>query len=587
MSFSQRDFQRCLEHDAFSDADRALGRFIQERSKPESYWLPLAAALVMRSARTGHTYFDLTDSDQLAQQILPLNIAWPGIADWEEILRDPEIVGSHDSRNAPLILESGTHLYLNRYYTHETELAETILALVHPLESSRLICDKRPCIAHPATHRLHEIQIKAIDTALSQRFHIITGGPGTGKTTIAIHYLNTLLHTEALGKRPRIAAIAPTGKAAARLKESISQGIERIDTDSETELLLQQIECQTIHRLLGYLPFQTNFRRNERKPLRIDALIIDEASMIDLPLMNRLLKAIPIHCRVLMLGDADQLASVEVGTAFADLLDAASNASGPINSIVSRLAKAYRFSDDSSISRLCDSIRQGDVEALSSLLDTPRNDFQFHLLSMEKSGNLEAVYQAILERHQRITSHTSPEAALSELSRFMTLSPLRSSPIGTQPINTESFRRITGKKPQDINETYHGAPIIITENDYDQELFNGDLGLVWQPTPKRPPKAFFLRDGNAKGHALSSIPRYELANAMTIHKSQGSEFDTVAVIFEHTDPRFLTRELLYTAISRAKKNLMLLGRKNVIAESIVNRVSRATSLSKRLENLER
>ena len=580
-SLSQPDFLGCLDSDAFLDTDRALARFISDKSDSDNQWLPLAAALTMRWARLGHTYFDVLDPEGLAKQLLPFGLAWPDQTQWTEILNDRKFVGSPHSPNAPLILEAPNCLYLNRYYVHEVELAEKILSLA---SSSGSFPTRNVSISFPSESKdsLHPTQVDAIIAALTSQFHIITGGPGTGKTTIALHYLKELLETNALGERPRIATAAPTGKAAARLQESLSSGICRLDTDTFIKKSLEAIECQTIHRLLGYLPFKTEFRRNRRNPISVDAIVIDEASMIDLPLMNRLFEAIPQSCRILMLGDPDQLASVEVGTTFADFLAAASNESSPLSKCVSRLTQSYRFSGDSSIRRICDCARDGDQAAIATLLEDKQDDFAFFPTSIEQSGNLEKAYVEILERHKRIINSSTLEEALEELNRFVILSPMRASPLGTQSINAEIYRRITGQRPATIDQVYHGAPIMIMENDYDQELFNGDLGLVWQPNPAEPAQALFPRDSSAKTFPLSVISRYEIANAMTIHKSQGSEFQTVAVVFDHTEPRFLTRELLYTAMSRARKRLMLFGRKSAIQESIDNRVSRATGLAERL-----
>ena len=580
-TLSQQDFLGCLESEAFLDADRALARFISDKCDSGNLWLPLAAALTMRWARMGHTYFDVLDPEGLAKQLLPFGLAWPDQIQWKEILNNRKFVGTPHSPNAPLIFEAPNCLYLNRYYVHEVELAEKILSLA--LSSGSLSAHNASISVHSKSlDSLHPTQADAINAALADRFHIITGGPGTGKTTIALHYLKELLETNALGERPRIAAVAPTGKAAARLQESLSSGIDRLDTDTFTKESLEAIECQTIHRLLGYLPFKTEFRRNRRNPISVDAIVIDEASMIDLPLMNRLFQAIPQTCRILMLGDSDQLASVEVGTTFADFLAAASNESSPLNRCVSRLTQSYRFSADSSIRRICDSSRDGDQATIATLLENEQEDFAFFLTSIEQSGNLEKAYAEILERHKRIIDSCTREEALEELNRFTILSPMRATPLGTQFINAEIYRRITGQRPAAIDQVYHGAPIMIVENDYDQELFNGDLGLAWQPNPAESAQALFLRDGLTKTFPLSVVSRYEIANAMTIHKSQGSEFETVAVVFDHTEPRFLTRELLYTAMSRARKRLMLFGRKTAIQESIHNRVSRATGLAERL-----
>ena len=567
----------CLNEYPFTSADRMLVAHLREDWNETSEWILLATALCGVAVREGHAYLDFANP-KLTTFDPPAN--WPKPSEWQAHSRNsPVIRAENESGNTPLILCNQSALYLEKYYAHEKNLATLI---------------KQRCqylLARPTERAQESSPQPPHARAAEAPFFIITGGPGTGKTTLALRYLNHLLDTWNHPHTPHFASVAPTGKAAARLGESIVKGLRQLEASEQRKEELRSIPCLTIHRLLGSLPNRVSFRHNAKNPIPYDALIVDESSMVDLPLMRRLLDALPESCQVLLLGDKDQLSSVDVGSVFADLLEASQSPSSPLHDRVERLAKTYRFSETSSIFRACLYSKLGDSSNFETLLAENLPDFRFHSLKEDAARIPESAISQALEHHKTLASCDSPYSALAALGKSIILCPTRRGPFGAEQLNRLVQHRLqtqystTGSRPRDAlskqsarkgshAEPIVGQPIIVLENDYELELFNGDLGIIWNDG------AYFPGQESAvRRFRINELPCHESAFALTIHKSQGSEFEKVVCLFGPEKRPILSRELVYTAFSRAKQNLIIYANPLILTQAIQKTATRATRLS--------
>ncbi|MBK1875835.1 exodeoxyribonuclease V subunit alpha [Pelagicoccus mobilis] len=553
----ERGYLSALNEAPFTAADRMLVKHLREDWGEKNQWILLAAALCNLSIREGHAYFDLST----ASPSVPFAATeWPTLEQWHGILsKSAACSTSDDTASSPLVLADRSSLYLEKYYTFERRLSELIAGRI---ESSS-VSGEDP-----------------VDRASQSHFFVITGGPGTGKTTLALRYLDKLIESWDGPRAARFAAIAPTGKAAARLAESISGGVERMQVSEERKQELLSIPCLTIHRLLGALPHRSSFRANAQKPVRYDALVVDESSMIDLPLMMRLLEAVPHDCKLLLLGDKDQLTSVNVGSVFSDILDASGTEDSALSGRVERLSKTYRFSEDSGIFRACQLAREGNVKGFSEMLEEDLSDFEFSALSPQQSRIPQKALSRAFRHWESLYESESVESALAKLSRSMTLTPTRNGPNGSIEFNRRVLalaKKHLGHDPLQ-DRPLPASPIIVLENDYEVELFNGDVGLVWVDSHGSAFAYFQAADGGTRKVLISELPRFEPAFALTIHKSQGSEFDSVNCLFPAEPTSQVTRELVYTAFSRAKKSVSVFSSAEALLTAIKTQANRATRL---------
>jgi exodeoxyribonuclease V alpha subunit len=571
-----------------SSLDHHFADFVTRiEGKPcEGLWI--AAALVSSVACHGHVCLDLSRAVEYG--IVPFQsgsgpLLMPPADRWREMLSGCNTVG-RPGDYTPLVLDAAGRLYLHRSWDSERRVSEGILA-----RSALLPGDAAAFAAgldryFPATAGERDLQREAALAALSRRFTVISGGPGTGKTTTVARILALLIEL-ADGDPPCILLAAPTGKAAMRLKQSILHFVER---SAFSEVVRSSIprEVSTIHRLLGVVPGRSDFRHDHDNPLPCDVLVVDEASMVDLPLMSRLLDALRTDTRVILLGDRDQLASVEAGAVLSDICagDRPAAATGDLPAIV-YLTRSYRFSDESGIGRLSRLINADDGDGALELLRSGLcSDVRWRPLPSAETF-AESIAAAACEGYAAFARATTPGAALDALERFRVLAPHREGRYGVGNLNRlidSALSRVRSAGSSACAMT----PVMITGNTYDLELYNGDTGVLVGATAEDGPAAFFPdQDSGVRRISALRLPQHETAFALTIHKVQGSEFDTVLLILPGQMSEVLCRELLYTAVTRARKRVEIWGDEEVFRRAVERRIERSTGLRDRLWNEER
>ena len=517
------------------------------------------------------------------------HLSLPPLAAWR---RDLAALPLKPEDDFPLVFEAD-RIYLRRYWTFETELAAQ---LKHRLEPDNSPLDPevlaRMALLFPARTEAQGggtdwQRVAAINT-LHQRLSVIAGGPGTGKTYTVTRILGCLLAQ--YEHRPVIRLVAPTGKAAQRLTESIAQAKSALYEQHGADWILSiPDQASTIHRLLGVRPKQLQFRHNSRNPLRLDCLLIDEASMVDLPLMTRLFRALPNDCRIILIGDAEQLPSVAAGSVLADLTPLPhpgysvarakslgvepSNKSVPAD-YLTFLRHSHRFDDQGGIGVLAGQVMRGEISASwetllsdnAALKQVPQSHFEQQLR------------QWVDEHYRPLIQAQDVATAWQFLAAFRVLCATRVGKQGTVALNTT----ITQWLMPGAQTYFRGQPIMVTQNDYGLDLFNGDVGLIW-PDDDGQLVAFFPRaDSQFLKVSVARLPLFETVFAMTIHKTQGSEFEQVVMVLPDKSSDFLSRELIYTGLTRAKKHFSYCGDAAVWRSAVARHAGRHSGLRMRL-----
>lgn len=467
---------------------------------------------------------------------------------------------------APLIVEDD-RLYLQRYWAYEKNLVNRIYAMtrVNIFHADAEVSLDR---YFPPTTGEIDWQREAAKTALNRTFCIITGGPGTGKTTTIVKILALL---QELAERPLyIALAAPTGKAAMRLQESIGNSKSTLPCAEAIKQSLPE-SVTTLHRLLGSRPPSPYFRHNAENPLPFDLVVVDEASMVDLALMSKLVDALKPSARLILLGDKDQLASVESGAVLADL-----TAALPDHTV--ELKKAHRF--DVTIKNLAEAVNLQHPEAAWSALQAANENIG--LLNQDA-----IVYIAghRLDYLRAIENSNDIEQIFNAFKRFQVLCANRGGKNSVADINSQVERRLASiGYINPIGTWYHGRPVMITQNDAALQLYNGDIGLCLKDAEQNGKlMVFFQRpDGSIKKCLPARLPHCETVYAMTIHKSQGSEFDEILIALPDQHNPVLTKELLYTAITRARKSVKILADQKVFNETVLRKIERFGGLAQKL-----
>lgn len=448
----------------------------------------------------------------------------------------------------------------------------------------------------------------AAATAVARSFAVISGGPGTGKTTTVAKLLAILVETGLQrGKPPTIRLVAPTGKAAARLTESIGAALRELALPPEWTAAIPT-EAGTLHRLLGVIPGRSQFRHHADNPLHLDLLVVDEASMVDLPMMARLLDALPAHARLILLGDKDQLASVEAGAVLGDICSfidqgispalatwlsrqtgyslAGSARGAPIRDSLCLLSKSWRFDQNSGIGQLARACNSGDVSSVAAVWDQGFTDIRLQpwvgdayeaLIARGVAG-----YRTYLEAAR---AGADIATVFKAFHGFQILCALREGPFGVAGLNERLELALSraGLLQRD-GEWYAGRPIMVVRNDHGLGLYNGDMGLCLPDETGRLRVWFEQPGGDLRALLPSRLPPHETVYAMTIHKSQGSEFAQTLLVLPDQDSPVLTRELLYTGVTRAKQRLELFGSEAMLARIVRRPTERNSGLAAMLES---
>ena len=626
----------------FSEIDRHFAALLDRLAGGDRPDIALAAALVSGRRREGHICLDLKSVagrrfPEAARGSEP-TVLCPALGDWRAQLRAAPVVGQ-PGEFRPLILDGADRLYLHRYWHYQESLATAILqraSAVTAVDSGRL---------EAALDRLFPLvgggtdwQRVAAETAARRQFSVISGGPGTGKTRTLARILALLIELHE-GPPLRFALAAPTGKAAARIQEALRQAREQLPC-TETVKALMPAEARTIHRLLEPLPDSTAFRRNAEHPLAADVVVIDEASMVDLALMAKLFAAVPPRTRLILLGDKDQLASVEAGAVLGDLCAGKSkdqsrpaeltssvaagtpaaaaaegkSGAGPraaLAASIVELRRNFRFGEQSAIFRLSQQLNAGDADgALGELARARADGEEIRGAKLPAPGDLKAALrEKLLAGWRPYFEATDPRAALEALGRFRILCAVREGPYGVQRVNAlaEEILAEAGLI-QPAGPAYLRRPLMVTRNDYGLRLFNGDIGAILSFTPGHAPgdepgapvrkepgssaapqgpegaakeavhACFLGADGEVRAFLPARLPEHETVFAMTIHKSQGSEFERLLLILPERDSPVLTRELLYTGLTRAREGAEIWFEEGIFRQAVARQVERTSGL---------
>ena len=489
----------------------------------------------------------------------------------------PALIGD-GSTPTPFILENN-RLYLRRFWNYENLVAAKLRTLaqlapspVPPAIQTALAAYTLP----PHNSPLTPGQQNAILAGLARQLILITGGPGTGKTTIAAVLLAQLANLDSTNLPLRIRLLAPTGKAAARLDESLRHGLPPALRDH-----MDLPDASTIDRALGYIHNSPYFRHTHLNPLPADVVIVDEASMIDLPKMAKLLDAIPPRARLILLGDKNQLASVDPGSVMAELC------SSPLlqQRAVVELTESKRFDATSAVTPLSQAVRDQNPTlawqiAADPTLGDPGKKIILHDSSQIRFKTRPPALTTLLkESFTPFKNATTPSAAFAALAQFRVLCALRRGPTGADTLN-RAIEDILF--PHRRGEFYDHRVILITTNDYEINLFNGDIGIIL-PDPSRNNQLAAHFENRPTPVPCHLLPEHETAFAMTIHKSQGSGFHRIAVILPPHPTPLLTRELIYTAITRTETGVHLWTTQPTFQSAVATPTNRTMGLTKKLD----
>ncbi|BBX04577.1 exodeoxyribonuclease V subunit alpha [Mycolicibacterium moriokaense] len=543
----------------FEPADVHVARRLTAMAKESDETVQLAIAIVVRALRGGSVCVDLRS---VAEQLEMPDLPWPVPDAWLAAVRASPLV-----TDTPVLRLYGDLLYMDRYWLEEQQVCEDVLTLL----SSSLPG------AVPSLERLFpkgwEEQRAAAEVALSQSLTVLTGGPGTGKTTTVARLLALLAEQASLSGRPplRIALAAPTGKAAARLLEAVQLEVDKLDPVDRDRL--PELKASTLHRLLRSRPDNSSrFRHHRENRLPHDVIVVDETSMVSLTLMARLLEALRPDSRLLLVGDPDQLASVEAGAVLADMVD------GLGAERIAELKTSHRFGE--SIGKLASAIRTGDTDEVIASLRAGGE----HIEWLETDSPAEQLRKVLLPHALRLREAATlgdAKAALSTLDEHRLLCAHRRGPYGVRFWNHQVERWLTDATGEPLwTQWYAGRPLLVTANDYGLGLYNGDTGVT--VVRDEGLRAVVAAGGEPLEFATGRLSEVDTMHAMTIHKSQGSQADEVTVLLPPEDSRLLTRELFYTAVTRAKERIRVIGTEESVRAAVQRRAVRASGLAQRL-----
>lgn len=613
--------------------DVHVARRLAQLGEDDDELVALAAAFAVRGPRVGHVRVDLRsvratterESEEGEHEIDLESLPWPDPEPWlARVAASPLVaVGDEDPAVAPLRLV-GPGLYLDRYWRDERAVAADLLARAaasggtdtddgngrDPLEPGQLAA----AIGHVFGDDGDGEQRWAVAVAALRGLAVIAGGPGTGKTTTVARLIGVLADQAAAAdaEPPLVALAAPTGRAAKRMQEAVAAAAAGLDLGPAAREQLGALDASTVHRLLGSRPDNASrFRHHSRNRLPHDVVIVDETSMLSLWLMARLVEAVRRDARLVFVGDPEQLASVEAGAVLGDIVGPASGGlrmradsseqvvgatgvtlpvvplppAGPaIGDGIVVLRTNHRFAG--ALAQLAAAIRSGDADAAVAALTEGADDTGVRWLPIDvgeaSAEELEPIRRLACETGTRVLDAARAgdgQEALAALASWRILCAHRRGPAGVSTWNA----RVEQWLAEEISEFssdgqwYLGRPVIVTRNDYGLRLFNGDTGVVVGREPVGVVTAF--EQGAVSPSRLSAV---DTVYAMTVHKAQGSEFDSVAVTLPSPTSRILTRELFYTAVTRARHRLILAGTEESVRAAVARPVARASGLTERL-----
>ncbi|TYT26559.1 exodeoxyribonuclease V subunit alpha [Luteimonas viscosa] len=613
--------QQLARAGALRTLDHALAQSLRRLAPDTPDTVLAAAALASLAVASGHAGFDPAQP----QRLVDSPISWPTPETWHDALQSsrwvalPESGDLESTPDAPLVYEHGL-VYLRRYREYERRLA----AGLHRIGTSRIPSlppfpgeEARRAEGGIPAQPADDLQAQAITAARHHPLLLITGGPGTGKTTTITRLLLALVaQADAAGASPpRIALAAPTGRAAERMAESVRNAVQALPARGIDPALAARLPTSgtTLHRLLGTIPDSPAFRHHADNPLPFDVVVVDEASMIDLPLMAKLVEAVPDGARLVLLGDPDQLPSVEAGDVLAGILAAASppaashtspargrgRAAGagegalpaaatqstfPAHHI--HLTRNHRQSATLDLAPLATAVREGDTATALSLLRSGQlSGVHFH---EGITDPLQTHRDHLLAHWTALADTTDPAEALARAGALRILTAVREGPQGARGLNARIEDLLAGTRrgagpASAAGRHFHGRLLLVSENSYRHRLFNGDIGIclrddggtlmAWFPgdDPKHP-----------RPFHPAALPAHDSAFAMTVHKAQGSEFDEAWLVLPVRDNRVLSRELVYTGMTRARSVLHLAGSADVLANALARHAGRWSGLGRRL-----
>lgn len=616
-----------------SSLDTQLSRLIQrvgEQMGPRAAAGPVAlcAAFASQAVRRGHVCADLADPAGWVRSGLESKA--PGADDsvpealpsWQQLRRALEAspLASEQANGCPLVYDAHGRVYLERYARYEAHVAQQLrqrAGQVPRVDTTALRTSLAALFPRsvPGRGGPMDAQALAAATAVLRRLCIICGGPGTGKTTTVGRTLCLLQELRLQSGRAPYSTLllAPTGKAARRLSGAIGAAIGELPVSDAAKASIPK-DAHTVHRALGVLPDpERRFRRDSQSPLAAELVLVDEVSMLDLSLWSRLLAAIPPRARLILLGDKDQLASVEAGAVLGDVYDETRSAEfspqfasqiepllgqsvpvgtqpHPLQDCLVTLTRSYRYSASSPLGQLARAVHSGDgaatIDALGSGLSS-HGRAECRWLVPSEGQSLSALLESSLKppivelERQRLTQR-EPKAALAALSEHQLLCAHRQGKAGVEGLNRriERWLEQAGLVPSG-GRYYAGRPLMVLENDYRLGLFNGDVGVVLGEAAEAQ-RAFFGDPGEPTPVPLSRLPNHESVYACTVHKSQGSEYTRVTCLLPDADSPILTRELLYTAITRGRRGVTLVASEQAVRRAVATQVHRRGGLRQRV-----
>lgn len=538
-----------------------LGRLVGEADED----VLLAVALAVRAVRHGSVCLDLA---AVPESLPDLDLPWPEPVAWSAAVSASALVAA-----GVVHLEHGL-VYLDRYHEQETQVLDDLRERgrhVPTVEASLL--DESLARVFPGAESAE--QRAACHRAATQATTVITGGPGTGKTTAVAGLLVALVEqAESRGETLRIALAAPTGKAAARLEQSVRSSAARLGSADQRRLA--EVSAMTMHRLLRQHPGNsTRFRHHRGNRLPHDLVVVDEASMVSLTMMARLLEAVRPEARLVLVGDPDQLSSVDAGAVLTDLVRGYEHRG---DSPVAALTTAHRYGAE--IGELAEALRLGDADRAIAALRAGGEAVEWVSEGDPAGAIRSAVLPHALAVHDAAAAGDAPRA-LAALDRHRLLCAHRDGPFGVRHWNRRIEQWFTSETGVSVLDAgYTGRPILVSSNDYSLGVYNGDTGVVVASATG--PRAAIATGVGFLELAPSRLGDVETMHAMTIHKSQGSQADEITVLLPDEDSRLLTRELFYTAVTRAQRRVRVIGSESAVRAAIARQALRASGLRARL-----